>query len=522
MKNCEHNVLPDIVHYGLERYPKRVAYRFKERELTYEQLAFSAYQLAQLLIQEGLQKEDRVGILAERSLESFIAAYGIMIAGGVFVPLDPENSLPRQQAIIGDCGIQSIITTPAQKRKVKGLLTALPDQVLWVGGAPSWKDLFGEHERFYTWVDLEEWPKVKPDIALEPNQLAYLMYSSGSTGIPKGIMHTHASGLSYAHWSSKLYAVRPEDRFASHAALHFDISTFAYFTAPLSGCTTVIIPDSLTKLPFSLGEFILREKISLWYSVPLALIQLLEQFPHDELRKCSLRWVLYGGEPFAPHHLRQLMAIWPEAVFSNVYGPAEVNQCTYYNFSTLEDSAESVPLGEVWFEADYLLENKEEGWRSKIGEGELLISAPTRMRGYWNQPQKTAQSLYEDESGMVFYRTGDRVKREAEGPLYFLGRMDRQIKRRGYRIDLAEIESLISQYSGIQETAIYRDKSDENEPIIAVVRALNEDSFDAEEIRSYCKEKLPSYAVPEKIVQVENFPRTSSGKIIRSRLHEVI
>ena len=192
------------------------------------------------------------------------------------------------------------------------------------------------------------------------SDLAYIMYTSGSTGAPKGIMHTHHSGLSYAKLSTQVYDVKPSDRIANHAPLHFDISTFGYFSGPLASATTVIIPDAYTKLPASLSTLMEQEKISIWYSVPLALVQLLHNGVLEARDLSSLRWVLYGGENFMPKYIRSLMALWSNATFSNVYGPAEVNQCTFYHLNMPPESDGPIPIGKNM--GKYLLSNPQGRW----------------------------------------------------------------------------------------------------------------------------------------------------------------
>ena len=170
-------------------------------------------------------------------------------------------------------------------------------------------------------------PKTQP---IEQD-LAYILYTSGSTGDPKGIMHTHRSALAFARWAADEYGLRPADRLSNHAPLHFDLSTFDLFAGALAGATTVIIPEAVTRFPASVSKLMQDERISVWYSVPFALTQMLLRGNIGARDLTDLRWLLFAGEVFPTKYLRQLMAALPHVRFSNLYGPTETNVCTYYH-----------------------------------------------------------------------------------------------------------------------------------------------------------------------------------------------
>ncbi|HTM92074.1 MAG TPA: AMP-binding protein, partial [Flavisolibacter sp.] len=355
------------------------------------------------------------------------------------------------------------------------------------------------------------------------DDLAYIMYTSGTTGTPKGIMHSHRSGLAYAKLSMGLYDVGADDILGNHSPLHFDISTMGYFTMPLANATTVIIPESYKSFPANLTQLIEKERLSIWYSVPLALMQMLQRGVLQERKMDALRWVLFGGEPFPAKHLRSLMLLWNKAKFSNVYGPAEVNQCTYFNLSQLPNDDEPIPLGHVWNNTEVLIvdENNEE-----VADGdtaELLVRSATMMKGYWGKSELTQKAFFKRErfpnATEIFYRTGDLVWRNKDGNLMFAGRKDRQIKIRGYRVELDEIESVLMSHTYIIETAVYYLKNEEEETSIEALVVLSEPGGETEEnIKKFLAEKLPAYAVPGRIYFSETIPRTPAGKIDYKKL----
>ena len=305
------------------------------------------------------------------------------------------------------------------------------------------------------------------------------MYTSGSTGTPKGLMHTHHSGRAYAVLSAAEYGVEPSDRLGNHSPLHFDMSTFEMLTGPLCGATTVLIPEAATMFPRSLAELIERERLTFWYSVPLALIQLLQRGGVEERDCSSLRWVLFGGEPFPPKHLARLMELWPHARFSNSYGPAEVNQCTAYHVPKGPlPLDEPLPIGPVWRGAQGLVVDADDGIVEPGRPGELLIRAPTMMAGYWGRPDLDEHAFFRRSarSGLeeLFYRTGDLVREGEGGNLQFLGRKDRQIKVRGHRVELDEIEALLTAQDGVAEAAAVDLRDEDGAASIAAAARLRD------------------------------------------------
>ncbi|NND34335.1 MAG: amino acid adenylation domain-containing protein [Saprospiraceae bacterium] len=510
--------LPHMITESADKYPDKDAFRCGTNKISYSELADKSGQLAYALRDAGLQREDRVGVYLERSLETAIAIYGVMCAGGVYVPLDPLAPSDRTIAQVTDCQIQIIISSPAQKTGLKTLIEKVKLTLL-IGLSVDWP------VPSLTWKDLETLPK-NPKINILEHDLAYIMYTSGSTGSPKGIMHTHHSGLAYVKLSTKLYELSNQDVVATHAPLHFDISTFGYLSSPYTGATSVVIPEAYTKMPASLAQLISREKISIWYSVPLALIQLLQHGVLPDWDFSSLRWVLFGGEVFPAHYLRSLMREWNTAQFSNVYGPAEVNQCTYFHLNELPVGDSDVPIGRVWDNTEVLIIDSQDSQVPSGTSGELLVRSATMMQGYWNQPELTEKSFYRHSSTSgiekVYYRTGDQVRRSDSGDLIFLGRIDRQVKVRGYRIELDEISRLLKNNQKIEGAAVYLTADDQGEKIIAATIITKDNILlDESEILQYLAKYLPRYAIPTLILFKRSIPRNSNGKIDYQKLQQL-
>jgi len=387
-----------------------------------------------------------------------------------------------------------------------------------------------ESVKLLPWSSIDDtsdcWENANSD-KIESSDSAYIMYSSGSTGRPKGITHTHASGLAYAELSVATYEVTSEDVIANHSPINFDMSTFGYFSNCCAGATTLIVPAAHSKAPVSLAKLAAEHKVTVWYSVPLALQQMLLYASLDKLDLSSIRWVLYGGEPFPPKHLRALMKQWPHARISNVYGPAEVNQCTYYHVPAEyadDDRNLPVPIGKTWAQTDGLIIDAKDEIIEDDRSGELVICSTTMMLGYWGQPELNKKAFFHhvDASGSpkVYYRTGDIVSRRADGNLMFLGRSDRQVKVRGYRVELDDIERTLSNHPDVEEAGVYWVINGSEKEIQATIICAENSQADEISLKNYLQSCLSPYAIPNRITLVDDLPRTGSGKIDRKNLKD--
>ena len=514
-------LLPHGIDQSAERDPHAIAFRFRGEDLTYQELCRRSNCLAEALVRCNVGRGDRIGIYMHKCLELPVAIFGAMKAGGAYVPLDPQAPPARLRAIIDDCGIRHLVTQ-ASKRDVMGALFASSSPLEHVIGIEI------EHPQCIssmTWDAVFDSPGMSaPNTRTMENDLAYVMYTSGSTGTPKGIMHTHRSGLAFAKLASKTYGIHPGDRLSNHPPLHSDMSTFDFFAGPLAGATTVMIPEDYTKLPASLSQLVAEERLSIWYSVASALVQLSTRGVLEARDLSALRWVLFCGEPMPAKNLRLLMEALPSARFSNVYGPAEVNQCTYYHVPhPPEDDAQSIPIGREWDNTEGLILDEHDRPVADGQVGELVIRSATMMHGYWNRPQLNHDAFYRCElfTGFerTFYRCGDLVRRRADGELEFLGRKDRQIKTRGHRVELDEVEAALTSHPLVLEAAAFALPDPEIGNKIAVAVIIEADStLPRSTLQAYLRERLPSYAVPQTIEVLASLPYTPTGKIDRRAL----
>ncbi len=518
-------LLFDGVDAAAEHASDRQAVVYPGESLTYGDLATRSNALAHFLVDAGVRRGDRVGIYAEKSLETATCLHGIMKAGGAYVPIDPSSSAERVASLLQDCGIRHLIASPSKLRTFRKL-ARMADGGGFFGldciiGLP---DSAGLPVRCVPWTDVltGRFPE-PPRVGVVEMDLAYIIYTSGSTGKPKGIMHSHYSGLSFARWAADIFQIRQNDRLTNHAPLHFDLSTMDYFAAALTGATTVIVPEAFAKLPASYSQLLENERITVFYTVPFALVQILQGGMLAERDLSTLRLIVFGGEPIAVKHLNALMRQLPHTRFENFYGPAEVNGVTHYSVPREEFSMERVPVGARASTAEFLVVD-DRGKEVVKGEvGELLVRSPSMMQGYWARPDLNARAFFRRavSSGYdhLFYRTGDLVRELPDGNYDFLGRKDRQIKVRGYRVELDAIEAVLASCEAIQEAAAFALADDEGTQHIECVAIPKQGVEVGErELASLLREKLPSYALPRSISLRKTLPRTATDKIDRRQL----
>ncbi len=503
----EIKILSQIPEISAKKFPKKRAFLCQNQEISYQELHERSNQLSNALVKVKIKKGDRVGILLERSIESVISVYGILKAGAVFVPIDPTSPISRINHIINNCEIRILISSDKQKKTLVEL-SSISNHLEHIIGIES--------ELIYktiSWDSIFSFPTSHKEINLQEDDIAYIMFTSGTTGFPKGIVHTHKSGMSYAKLSANLYELNHTDIIGNVAPLFFDQSTFGYFTAPLVGAEVILFSDVNLLLLGSLSKIIIDEKINILYSVPIFFIQLLDAGIIKKFK--SLRWILYGGEPFPSNKINDILSCLPEVAISNIYGPAEVNQCTYYHVRSAVNEDITIPIGQVWDETKIKILN-EQDQEVRFESGELVVHSSTMMRGYWKQENLNHKAFYhcnEDGKNISYYRTGDLVKYNENGELLFLGRKDRQIKIRGFRIELEEVENVINQFPGIKESTILALESDGEKQLLAAYSLEGNSAIEINNLIGFISKKLPKYSVPNQYFKMEILPRTLNGKI---------
>jgi amino acid adenylation domain-containing protein len=357
--------------------------------------------------------------------------------------------------------------------------------------------------------------------------LAYILYTSGSTGTPKGVMISHRASLTFVEWAAACSGLGEQDRVACPAPLLFDLSVFDVFAACKAAACMAVVPENTSIFPARLAQWLEREQVSVWYSVPSVLTMLAT---HGNLRGFDLsrlRAVIFAGEVFPAKHLTRLMAELPGPRYLNWYGPTETNVCTWYEVPPGSAGLTApVPIGKGCANTDVFAVTSEGHRVCKPGEeGELYARGSGLMRGYWGDPEKTCRVLvrnpFQGAYDEAAYRTGDLVTLDDEGNYVFLGRRDGMVKTRGYRVELGEVETALYQHPAVRE-AVVLPVPDEllGNRLRAVICADGPGGLTREEVLGHCRRRLPAYMVPDVVEFREVLPRTSNGKVDRVRLAE--
>lgn len=516
-------LLPQLLTGSAEATPEAVAIIDGEQKWTYRQLDRYSNQLARAMMEWGVKRGDRVGVYLDKSAQAVAALYGAMKAGAAYVPLDPGAPTERLRTIAQDCEIACLVTADDKDAWPEIVSELTASSVLLLAENPDTDKRAGVRpERIVTPADIARQDSGAVDVGTIDQDLAYILYTSGSTGQPKGVMLTHRNAMAFVTWAAAEFEVGPEDVLSSHAPFHFDLSVLDLYVAAAAGAAVVLVPAKLSLFAKPLVAFIDRHRISVWYSVPsiLTLIATRGGLAPGDLP--SLRTVLFAGEVFPTKFLRDLMKTLPNVRFANLYGPTETNVCTWYEVPPLpEEMTEPIPIGRAIANTS-LYVVREDGSLAGTGEeGELWVRGGTVMRGYWGDEERTGERLVRDPFGVGFaddvYRTGDLVIPTAEGDLQFVGRRDSQVKSRGYRIELGDVEAAIYAHPAVRECAVVAvpDELISNRLYAYVVL---EQELDTSDLMQKAGEHVPRYMIPESFVRVGELPRTSTGKVDRRAL----
>jgi amino acid adenylation domain-containing protein len=528
-------LLQHLLTDSAARRPDRPAIAAGGRSLTYGELDRLSNQVARVLLAQGVAPGDRVGVLAPKSAASVVGIFGALKAGACYVPLDPGAPAGRLSGIMRDSGIAVVLADAGTVPAVSAMAGSVPQlRSVIVAGPHGGRDGGGEAGdgppglAVLPWeaVLAEPGEPVAGDRAIETD-LAYILYTSGSTGTPKGVMISHRSSLTFVAWAAACVGLGEHDRVCSPAPLHFDLSVFDVFAACAAGACMVVSPPGGTMFPVRLAEWMQKEQISVWYSVPSVLTMLVTYGNLAGFDLSRLRAVVFAGEVFPVKHLRGLMTALPHARYLNWYGPTETNVCTAFEVPAGAGSAgppDPVPIGKACANTEVFAVTADGRRVSGPGDvGELYARGPSLMQGYWGQPGKTQEVLVPNPFQAAYretvYRTGDLVTLDEDGNYIYLGRQDGMVKTRGYRVELGEVEAALYQHPAIHE-AVVLPVPDEllGSRLRAVISTDAAGGLTREQVLEHCRRLLPGYMVPDVVEFCQALPRTSTGKVDRDRL----
>ncbi|AEI67816.1 amino acid adenylation domain-containing protein [Corallococcus macrosporus] len=495
--------LDQIVIRAAAKAPESIAIKGPDGTLTYGQLDALANRVARALHELGVKRGDRVGLWTEKSVRAVAAMQGIARLGAAYVPMDPLNPAARTRLILDDCGIDVLVTSTTRASELHNAGVSRLRFLLLDDKGPE-----------ICWNRLSSFSSAPlPPHGAGDDDLAYILYTSGSTGAPKGVCISQRNALAFIEWCHELLGTTPEDRFSNHAPFFFDLSVLDLYAAFMGGASVTLIPEALAFAPEKLVELVLRERFTCWYSVPSALMLMMQEgglLNHPDL---PFRMVLFAGEPFPIRHLRPLREHLRRARLFNLYGPTETNVCTFHEVTELSPHrTEPVPIGRascgnrVWLARPP--PDSEEAREEGDGVGELMVEGPTVMMGYWGQPPHGARP----------YATGDRCRELPDGTFEYLGRRDNLLKVRGRRIEAGEIEAALLAHPDIREVGVVATGAGLEARLVAFVVSGAAKAPSLLKVKKHCAERLPRYMIVDEVRALPELPRTQNGKLDRREL----
>lgn len=518
--------LQDLLTRSAQRDPDSVALVMGDARLSYGYLEAVTNQLARLQQAHGVTTGSRVCVVAAKTQWTIAGLLATLKAGGIYVPVDSASPAARVARIV-EAAEPSLVL-------VDSTATGLIDDLIGQGGLPAGTPIgaldnrvAGERfEAAFDRVDAAGLPAEPLQIRDGGSEIAHLLFTSGSTGVPKGVMITHSNVAAFIDWAVGYFGFRPTDRISGHPPLHFDLSTFDIYGALAAGAQLHLVPAERNLNPRAMARFIRDHELTQWFSVPSVLTYMakFDVVAHGDFP--SLERLLWCGEVLPTAVLAQWMRRLPGVRFTNLYGPTEATiASSFYTVPVCPaDETEPVPIGTACAGEELLVLDRD---RRPVpgGEiGELYIAGVGLSPGYWRDEEKTAAAFVTDprDPESRIYRTGDLARCGDDGLVYFLGRADSQIKSRGYRIELGEIEAAVNAIPGVRECAVVGVDTGgfEGTTICCAFSVLDGAELAPPELRRQLAATLPGYMVPTRWRELVTLPKNVNGKIDRKELRD--
>lgn len=516
-------LLHDSVRYWADARPEACAVILGEQRLTYGELELSSNRLAQLLRASGCGRGDRVALLLPKSIPAIVAVLGALKADCIYVPLDIASPPARLARMLAVCEPTCVLASTASRPLLAALLAKGEP---WCASRLGWLDLDppsgGEFDVAFCARDFDAVSPAAPESRNAPEDAAHILFTSGSTGIPKGVVITHANVGHFLHWAVKYFEIDRSDRISCHPPLHFDLSTFDIHGTFLAGAELHLVPPEISFLPHKLASFIRDSNLTQWFSVPAAL-KFMVQFDVIGMNDFpSLKRLLWCGERLPTPTLIHLMKRLPGVKFTNLYGPTETTiASSYYTVPRRpEHDRVDIPIGSAC-EGERLSVLNDQLQACPPGEaGDLYISGAGLSPGYWRDPEKTRSAFLEHETYGRIYKTGDLAKVGEDGLTYILGRSDSQIKSRGHRIELGEIETALHSLSLLRECAVVGVEvtAFEGTTICCAYVPQPGRTVSTHDLRRRLGELVPRYMIPSHWLELSKLPLNTNGKCDRRQL----
>lgn len=526
-------MLTNILEYleaSAEKYPDKTAYADDNSSLTFGELLGEAKAIGSFIIRNNIGNGPVI-VYMKKSPACLAGFFGVLYAGGAYVPIDTQMPAARVTLITGNLDPAAILT---DKNCEESAVELFPGKTIILmedalagaensEGAASSDDAKGpdradNSERYAAMIDEEALGRVRG--AHLDTMPAYILYTSGSTGVPKGVVVSHRSLIDYMEHFCPELGIRSDDVIANQAPFYFDASLIDVYCTLKMGATMYIVPIELFSLPLRLLEFLEERKVTMIRWVPSALNMVSAFRGLKSLRPEALRMIIFGAESMPTKCFNYWRGYYPEATFVQIYGPTEITGvCTYYIVDREFENTETIPIGRAFgnsgvfllTEDNRLITDKETGVL-----GEICVRGTCLAHGYYNDPERTAAVFVQNPLNNLYpekiYKTGDLASYNEYGELVFSSRKDFQIKHMGHRIELGEIEAAVTAISGIK-TAVCLFDGKKSKIHLVYTGDLTET-----DIINSLKDSLPRYMIPNVFHQLETLPMTASGKADRVTL----
>lgn len=496
-----------------KRFPDKTAYADEKKEITFEELRLQARAIACELTARGFFKKP-VAIFLEKGVDVLVSFMGAAYSCNFYSPIDVDMPGSRVNKIL-EVLEPSVVITTAALREVFSAYDYRGDFLLL-------EEILATDGRCKT-VEPER------EAALEAarrrgidTDLLYVLFTSGSTGVPKGVTINHRAVIDYIDWVTETFAVTEKDSFGNQAPFYFDNSILDIYSALKTGATTYIIPKKLFAQPVLLLEYLKEKRINTIFWVPSALIVVakLKAFRNVDLSD-TLKRVLFCGEVMPNKQLNVWRKFLPDVQYANLYGPTEITDaCTCYIVDREFSDEEPLPIGFPMPNTDILVLNDKDEPVKGEESGELCVRGTSLSMGYYKNPEKTKEAFVQNPLNQavpeLIYRTGDIVKYNERGEIIYLSRKDFQIKHMGHRIELGEIETAVSSLEEISLCCCLYDEK--RQKIVLFI----EEELDKAYVNEKISRLVPEYMLPNKLIRVEKMPINANGKIDRVKLKEYI
>ena len=489
--------LHELIAERALRQPGDVALSFRDERMTYGQLDAKATRLARTLGGLGVGRENRIVVCLERSPDLVVALLGVLKAGAAYVPVDPDYPRARVELILRDSGTPVVLTSAEMRER-------LPRDLAHLVAVDDERDA------------MDDEPDERPAVRSDPAGLAYVVYTSGSTGVPKGVMVTHRALANYVSWCGRAYSIGEGSGAPVHSPIGFDLTVTALWGSLASGRTVVLIPQDE-----GLGGLatVLRSgpDFSVVKLTPSQLDVLSQLVPADAAASCTRAFVV-GGEALTAKSIAFWRQYAPATRIFNEYGPTEATVgCSVYEVSAVTPPEWRVPIGRpAANNSVYILDPDLNPVPIGV-PGELYVGGPSVARGYLDRPVLTAECFVPDpfsgRSGARLYRTGDRARVLRDGNLEFLDRIDRQVKIRGFRVEPEEVERTLAQHPAVERSvAVVREEAPGRRLVVYCARQAAAETGPAE-LREFLAERLPAFMVPADVILLDTLPLSANGKV---------